>query len=185
MQVRRSTQLAAAVALSAAVVVGLASPASASPSRDPLAPITAAAGSASVGELAAPQGVSGQTLLAAHNAGIPIYELAQTRTYYTGKIGYYNISEYRRVHDANILGSPTAKFVTFGDFPPDIFYTKSYGDQSILVNLHEIYEPNLVGPTPKFDTTPDKFNMSPLIQLPGGGPSVGLAFVSESSSSSS
>ncbi|AOW93310.1 hypothetical protein BFN03_13410 [Rhodococcus sp. WMMA185] len=185
MKVSRSRQLAAAVALSSAVIVGAASPVSAAPSSDPLAPITAFAASASVGDLAAPQGMSGHTLLAAHRAGIPIYEAAQIKTFYQGgKIGFKNFIEYRRVYDSNAVGSPTAKFLATGESLLDTFYVvDAPGARGIGVNPHEVRQDNVTLPMASLDTTPYNFNKSPAIQLPGGGPSVGIAFVSGSSSS--
>ncbi len=88
------------------------------------------------------------------------------------------------MYDANALSSPTTKFVTVGEFPPDTFYVlNTSGVRTIVANPHEVHYKESMVPQTKFDILPYNFNKSPLVQLPGGGPSVGLAFVSGSSSS--
>ncbi|MEV0947768.1 hypothetical protein [Rhodococcus sp. NPDC049939] len=184
MNVGTPKRWAAAAALSAAVVVGTASPVFAAPSQDPRAADAASATGTGLVDIAAPQGMTGQALLTAHNAGISIYELAEVKTYSVPKTGYLDRSEYRRVYDSNALGSPTPKFVVLGEFPPDVFFVSNLpGARPILVNRREVHEENRINPAIVFDTTPYNFNKSPLIQLPGGGPSVGLAFVSGTSGS--
>ncbi|AQA26220.1 hypothetical protein BTZ20_0766 [Rhodococcus sp. MTM3W5.2] len=173
MNARKVTQLLAATALSAAVVAGAAAPASAAPNSNPLAPITAAASSGSLG---APEGLTVDALIAARNAGFPIYEAGQTVVVSASKMGATNATEYRRVYAIDALGSPTTKFVTVGAVAPERFYTISgYGGDSIVVNMRPVENPLFQRLT--YDVTPQKWLNSPLIQLPGGGPSAGIALV--------
>ena len=87
MKARGLRQLLAAAAISAAAVVGGAVPAAATPNADLLAPITSAAASLASGDSAAPQGMTTQTLVAARNAGFPIYEAIQEVAVYASKMG--------------------------------------------------------------------------------------------------
>src|SRR5689334_13924583 len=114
MNARMLKQLLAATALSTAVVAGTTAPASAAQNSNPLAPITAAATSASSGSIGAPEGLTVEALIAARNAGFPIYEVGQTVVVYASKMGATYATEYRRVYAIDALGSPTTKFVTVG-----------------------------------------------------------------------
>ncbi|WP_072690248.1 hypothetical protein [Rhodococcus marinonascens] len=166
------------MALSAATVVGTAIPASAAPSQDPLAPITAFAAGAAVGDIAAPEGMTVQALIAAHNAGFPIYEAVAEHTYRgTYKTPDFQMIEYRRVYDINALSSPTAKFETVGTEAPDTFFDNPDSVDTMRVNPRVVTKENITGPFTTWDLTPYTFTNSPLVQLPGGGPGIGIARV--------
>jgi hypothetical protein len=157
----------------AAIGVGMAV-GGASAAADPLVPSAAVA---SVGDIAAPQGMTVQALTAAHRAGIPVYEAAEVQTYWYPK-GQYQMIEFRRVRDVDMLGSPTTKFVTVGAVAPDTFYVRPGSfDGTISVNKREVRQENVALPMTVFDPTPQRFHNSPLVQLPGGGPSVAMALV--------
>lgn len=175
MNARKLKQLLAATALSAAVVAGGAAPASAAPNSNPLAPITAAAGSAS-GSIGAPEGLTVDALIAARNAGFPIYEAGQVVVVSASKMGATYATEYRRVYAIDALGSPTTKFVTVGAVAPDHFYTvPGDGGDFIVVNMRPVENPLFQRLT--YDTTPQTWLNGPLIKLPGDGPSAGIALV--------
>jgi hypothetical protein len=158
-----------------AIGVGVAAPAAAA--ADPLAPVTAFAAGAAVGDIAAPQGLTTQTLIAARNAGLPIYEAVETRVYQAPK-GEFSLTEYRRVYDINVLSSPTTKFVGVGAVAPDTFWVRpGFLGGVIVVNLRETWQDNVLFPLMQMDPTPLKFTNSPLVQLPDGGPSVGIALI--------
>lgn len=171
-------QLFAATALSAAVVAGAAAPASAAPNPNPLAPITAAASSASSdGSIGAPEGLTVEALIAARNAGFPIYEAGEVVVVSASKMGAIYATEYRRVYEIDALDTPAAKFVTVGAVAPDHFYViPGQGPDSIVVNMRPVENPLFQRLT--YDVTPQKWLSSPLVELPGGGPGVGIAFVS-------
>jgi hypothetical protein len=176
MNARKVKQLLTATALSAAVVAGAVAPASAAPNSNPLAPITAGAASASSGSIGAPEGLTVDALIAVRNAGFPIYEAGQTVVVSASKMGAIHATEYRRVYAIDALSSPTTKFVTVGAVAPDHFYTISgYGGDSIVVNMRPVENPLFQRLT--YDTTPQKWLNSPLIQLPDGGPRAGIALV--------
>ncbi|MCZ4556077.1 hypothetical protein O4215_10860 [Rhodococcus maanshanensis] len=180
MNMRISTKRALAGAVAAAAIaIGVAAPAGAA--ADPLAPIAAAAAGAAVGDIAAPQGMTTQTLIAARNAGFPIYEEARVLTVQgpgTGPSALpYQMIEYRRVYDFNVLGSPSTKFVAVGAAAADTFYVNPAGDRVVRVNPHEVRQENVTGSWTVFDPTPNTFLNSPLVRLPDGGPSVGIAIV--------
>ncbi|NMM92776.1 hypothetical protein B2J88_52645, partial [Rhodococcus sp. SRB_17] len=101
-------------AVAAAAIGSAASAASAGATPHPLAPVTAIVASAAVGDVAAPEGMTTQTLIAALNAGFPIYEVVETREYPWPKVLSRTLTEYRRVYDVNGLGSPAVKFVGVG-----------------------------------------------------------------------
>ena len=178
MKVRFSKQWAAAAALSAAVVVGAASPVSAAPSPDALAPSTGSLAGTERVDVAAPQGSSGQALLAARGAGIPIYEAAQVLEFRSRKStgpnsGPYQMTEYRRVWDFNVLSSPTPKFVTVGAVLPDTFYqyaNSGVPPRKMLANPRLDESGYTV-----WDDVPGEFRPSATVQLPGGGPTIGFA----------
>ncbi|AQA20977.1 hypothetical protein ACGFIU_05195 [Rhodococcus oryzae] len=158
-----------------AIGVGVAAPAAAA--GDPLTPVTAFVAGAAVGDIAAPQGMTTQTLIAARNAGLPIYEAVVTKEYQAPKAAYV-LTEYRRVYDINVLSSPTAKFVGVGAVAPDTFWVRPGSLASpIVVNLRETWQENVGFPLMRWDPTPLKFTNSPLVRLPDGGPSVGIALV--------
>ncbi|MDH6679231.1 hypothetical protein M2284_003447 [Rhodococcus sp. LBL1] len=156
----------------AAIAIGAAAPAGAA--TDPLAAVAAGA---AVGDIAAPQGMTTQALIAAYNAGLPIYEAIETREY-TGPKRSFSLTEYQRVHDIDSLNSPTAKFVTFGAAAPDHFWVLpgTLGG-TININLRWYRQENVGFPMVEFEPTPQKFTNSPLVQLPDGSPSVGVALV--------
>ncbi len=161
----------------AAVAIGVGVTAPAAATADPLTPVTAFAAGAAVGDIAAPQGMTTQTLIAARNAGFPIYEAVVTREY-TGPKRMYSLTEYRRVYDINVLSSPTTKFVGVGAVAPDTFWVMPGSLASpIIVNLHETWQENVAFPLMAWDITPLKFTNSPLVRLPDGGPSVGIALI--------
>ncbi|MFC7446923.1 hypothetical protein [Rhodococcus daqingensis] len=142
-----------------------------------MAPITAAAAGVTVGDIAAPQGMTVQALIAARNAGFPVYEALQVETYGYSK-GEFQMVEYRRVYDINVLSSPTTKIVTVGAVAPDTFYVQpESADGRISVNKHEAHHANVSTPMTEFDRTTQRFQHSPLVRLPDGGPSVGIALV--------
>src|SRR5689334_7254934 len=118
MNARGLGQLLSAAAISAAAVVGGAAPAVAAPDADQLAPITAAASSLASGDSAAPQGMTTQTLIAARNAGFPIYEAIREVPVYATKMGTIYATEYRRVYEIDALNSATSKFVGVGAVAP-------------------------------------------------------------------
>ncbi|MDH6282568.1 hypothetical protein [Prescottella agglutinans] len=159
----------------AAIAIGAAAPAGAA--TDPLAAVAAVAAGAAVGDIAAPQGMTTQALIAAYNAGLPIYEAIETREY-TGPKRSFSLTEYQRVHDIDSLNSPTAKFVTFGAAAPDHFWVLpgTLGG-TININLRWYRQENVGFPMVEFEPTPQKFTNSPLVQLPDGSPSVGVALV--------
>lgn len=177
MNTRRPKQLLAAAALSTAAVMGGTVPATAAPNSDPLAPITASAGSASAGSVGAPEGLTVGALIAARNAGFPIYEAGRVVVVLATKMGAVRATEYRRVYEVDALTSPATKFVTVGAAAPDAFYViPGHSDRdSIVVNMRPSGDPLWGGYA--YDTTPQSWWNSPLVQLPDGGPSVGIALV--------
>ncbi|MDH6279812.1 hypothetical protein [Prescottella agglutinans] len=176
MKARRSKHLLTAAAIAAAVVLGGAIPAAATPNADPLAPITAAASSLASGDSVAPQGITTQTLIAARNAGFPIYEAVQDVVVNATKMGTIFATEYRRVYEIDALNSPTTKFVGVGAIAPDRFAVVHQGLEPIVVNVRP---PATVQPFQilTYDATPQTWWNSPLVRLPDGGPSVGIALV--------
>ncbi|GAB2627834.1 hypothetical protein ABI214_21215 [Prescottella soli] len=170
----------------AAVAIGSAAAAPAVAAPDPLAPITAIAAGAALGDVAAPQGLTTQTLIAARNAGFPIYEAIVTRDY-PGPKTSSRLTEYRRVYDINVLSSPTVKFVGVGSVAPDTFWVVQGRavTNPIVVNLHETWQENVGFPLMRWDNTPLKFTNSPLVQLPDGGPAAGVAFITDGTGSTS
>ncbi|WP_433606219.1 hypothetical protein [Prescottella agglutinans] len=167
----------------AALAIGGAAAAPASAVPDPLAPITAVAAGAALGDVAAPQGLTTQTLIAAGNAGFPIYEAIVTRDY-PGPKTSSRLTEYRRVHDINALSSPTVKFVGVGAVAPDTFWVVHGGIANpIVVNLRETWQENVAFPLMRWDNTPLTFTNSPLVQLPDGGPAAGVAFITDGTGS--
>ncbi|SDD42563.1 hypothetical protein SAMN05444580_104240 [Rhodococcus tukisamuensis] len=177
MNTRKLSQLLAATALSTAVVTGAAAPASAAPRSNPLAPIAASVENASAGGSGAPEGLTADALIAARNAGLPIYESGRVVIVSATKMGAIYATEYRRVHDVDALDSPATKFVVVGAAAPDNFYVvHGYNNRdSIVVNMRPSGDPVWGGLS--YDTTPQSWWNSPLVQLPGGGPDVGVAFV--------
>jgi len=176
MDARRSKQLFAATALSAAAFASVAAPASAAPTADPLAPNTASASSASAGSIGAPDGLTVDALIAARNGGFPIYEAGRVVAVSATKMGTIYATEYRRVYEVDALDSPATKFVTVGGAAPDNFYVVRGPDRdSIVVNMRPSGDPIWGGFS--YDTTPQSWLNSPLVQLPGGGPGVGIALV--------
>ncbi|WP_197059808.1 hypothetical protein [Prescottella defluvii] len=171
----------ALVGVVAAIAIGGAAAAPAGAAADPLAPITA-----SLGSVAAPQGITTQTLIAARNAGFPIYEAIGTTEYPAPKRSF-TLTEYRRVYDLNALSSPTAKFVGTGAVAPDTFWVLHGRTlaNSIIVNLHETWQDNVSFPLMAWDDTTLKFTGSPLVQLPDGGPAAGIAVVTAGTGSTS
>lgn len=176
MKARGLRQLLAAAAISAAAVVGGAVPAAATPNADLLAPITSAAASLASGDSAAPQGMTTQTLVAARNAGFPIYEAIQEVAVYASKMGTTYATEYRRVYEIDALNSPTTKFVGVGATAPDRFAVVHQDAEPIVVNVRPPATPQ---PYQRltYDATPQTWWNSPLVRLANGGPSVGIALV--------
>ncbi|MCL2536518.1 MAG: hypothetical protein FWE39_20340 [Nocardiaceae bacterium] len=165
--------LLAVAAASAAVIVGAAAPASAAPGPDP----SSFAGSASAGSLGAPGGLTADALIAARNAGAPIYEAGRVVMISATKMGTIYATEYRRVYDDDALRSTTTKFVTAGAAAPDTFYVVPGYDNrnSIVVNVRPSGDPIWGGLA--YDTTPLSWWNSPLVPSPTGGPTVGVAIV--------
>ncbi|WP_072687396.1 hypothetical protein [Rhodococcus marinonascens] len=179
MNTRRLKQLLAATAFSAVVAAGAAVPASAAPSANPLAPITAAVASVSDGGSTASTTLPVDALIAARNAGFPIYEAGQIVVVSATKMGAIYATEYRRVYEVDALTSPTTKFVTVGATAPDNFYVVDRHNQSdIVVNMRRLETP---WPQPfarlTYHTTPQTWLNSPLVQLQDDGPSIGIALV--------
>lgn len=170
----------------AAVAIGCAAATPAGAVPDPLAPITTVAAGAALGDVAAPQGLTTQTLIAARNAGFPIYEAIATHDYPFPK-SMVTLTEYRRVYDINVLSSPTVKFVGVGAVAPDTFWVVQGRAvaNSIVVSLHETWQENVGFPLMRWDNTPLKFTNSPLVQLPDGGPAAGVAFITDGTGSTS
>ncbi len=176
MNVRGVGQLLIAAVISAAAVVGGAAPAVAAPNADQLAPITVAASSLASGDSAAPQGMTTQTLIAARNAGFPIYEAIREVPVSATKMGTVYATEYRRVYEIDAPNSPTSKFVGVGAAAPDHFHVVDQGAQPIVVNVRPPATPQ---PYERltYDATPQTWWNSPLVGLPDGSPSVGIALV--------
>ena len=170
----RLRHLVAGLAVTVAALAGTGATAGASPAPDPAATDLSSTGSGSVA--LPPMTVPG--LAAALRAGVPVYEAAQTETYWYPK-GTYQMVEYRRVRDHAALGSPTPKFVMLGAAAPDTFFVRPGAvGQTISVNRHEIHQENVASPMTVFDPSPQRFTGGPLVRLPDGGPSVGLALIS-------
>ncbi|SDD74901.1 hypothetical protein [Rhodococcus tukisamuensis] len=168
----------------AAVAIGIGVAAPAGATTDPPAPVTTFAAGAGVGDIAAPQGMTSQALIAAWNAGVPIYEEVGTKDY-PGTKSSNPRTEYRRVFDINALSSPTTKFVGAGPVAPDTFWV----DPGVLtswirVNMRESWHANVGSPIWESDLTELKFTRSPLVKLPDGGPGVGIALVTYATGSS-
>ncbi|WP_139277632.1 hypothetical protein [Rhodococcus marinonascens] len=169
----------AVVAVTGAALVGLSAPAAAAPISDPLAPITEFASRSTVGNIAAPVGLTVQALDAAHNAGFPIMEAVAVQDVpsapSTGpSAGARNFVEYGRVYDRNRIHVPTRKFVTVGALPLDVFYQRINVptlDPTIYINPH-------VGDAGMtvLDPTPVLFRNTPVVTIPDGPP-VGAALV--------
>ncbi|WFR70993.1 hypothetical protein P9209_16455 [Prescottella defluvii] len=176
MNARRSKHLLTAAAITAAAVLGGTTPAAATPNADPLAPITAAASSLASGDSVAPQGISTQTLIAARNAGFPIYEAIRDVVVNATKMGTIFATEYRRVYEIDALNSPTTKFVGIGATAPDRFAVVHQDEEPIVVNVRPPATPQ---PYQRliYDATPQTWWNSPLVRLPDGGPGVGIALV--------
>ncbi|WP_127916441.1 hypothetical protein [Prescottella agglutinans] len=185
MTISRAAKRALAGAV-AAVAIGGAVAAPAGATEDPPAATTAVAAGAGLGDVAAPQGITTQTLIAAWNARLPVYEAIVTREYSFPK-STSTLTEYRRVYDIDVLSSPTAKFVGLGAVAPDTFWVLHGRTiaNSIVVNLHETWQENVGFPIMRWDATTLKFTDSPLVQLPGGGPSAGIALVTDGGGSAS
>ncbi|RVW00873.1 hypothetical protein [Rhodococcus spongiicola] len=167
----------------AAVALGSAVTAPAGAATDP--PGSSAAGG-SLGSVAPPEAMTTQTLIAARNAGLPIYEAVVTNEYSAPK-SMFELTEYRRVYDIDALSSPTVKFVGLGAVAPDTFWVipRGFRSTSILVNLHETWQDNVSFPLMRWDETTLKFVNSPLVQLPDGGPSIGIARITDADESDS
>ncbi|MDH6283255.1 hypothetical protein [Prescottella agglutinans] len=168
MNALRVKRLLTVTAITTAALAGAAATATASP-----APAT---GSSSV---SAPDGITVQGLIAARNAGIPIYEAVRAVRFSqpsTGPNATFDGTEYRRVYNIDDLSTPTTKFVGVGAVAPDNFYVGLRGG-SVLVNPHEYVQPNVGPGFIVFDGTPYTFTNSPLVHLPDGGPSVGVALI--------
>ncbi|MDH6679358.1 hypothetical protein M2284_003580 [Rhodococcus sp. LBL1] len=176
MNARRSKHLLSAAAIAAAAVLGGAAPAAATPNADPLVPITTAASSLASGDSVAPQGITTETLIGARNAGFPIYEAIREVPVYATKMGTTYATEYRRVYEIDALNSPTTKFIGVGAIAPDRFAVVHQGLEPIVVNVRP---PATVQPFQilTYDATPQTWWNSPLVRLPDGGPSVGIALV--------
>ncbi|MFE3289167.1 hypothetical protein [Rhodococcus sp. NPDC059234] len=159
----------------AAVAIGVGVVAPVGATTDPLSPVTAAASSLEV-----PYGMSIQTLIAARNAGFPIYEAAEKVLYQAPKRAFWMI-EYRRVSSDYDLSSPTTKFVTMGTVGPDTFWVSpdSAGPAVINVNRTWYHQDNVGFPMVGFEQTDQRFANSPVVLLPGGGPSVGIALITQ------
>lgn len=176
MNARGLRKLLTAAAISAAALVCGAFPAAATPNADPLAPITAAASSLASGDSVAPQGMTTQTLIAARNAGFPIYEAIREVAVYATKMGTTYATEYRRVYEIDALNSPTTKFVGIGATAPDRFAVVHQGLEPIVVNVRPPATPQPYQIL-TYDATPQTWWSSPPVRLPDGGPSVGIALV--------
>ncbi|AOW92042.1 hypothetical protein BFN03_03220 [Rhodococcus sp. WMMA185] len=176
MNTHRLQQVLAVTAFSGVVAAGAAVPASAAPSANPLAPITAAVASVSDGGSTASAKLPVDALVAARNAGLPIYEAGEVEVVYASKMGAYYGTEYRRVYEVDALTSPTTKFVAVGAVAPDHFYVVSGDKRSdIVVNMRPAA--NQIFQRMTYDTTPQKWLNSPLVQLQDGGPSIGIALI--------
>lgn len=176
MNARGSKHLLTAAAIGAAAILGGAVPAAATPNANPLAPITAAASSLASGDIAAPQGITTQTLIAARNAGFPIYEAVREVAVSATKMGTTYATEYRRVYEIDALNSPTTMFIGVGATAPDHFHVVHQGQDPIVVNMRPpaTQQPYQIL---TYDATPQKWWSSPLVRLPDGGPGVGIALV--------
>lgn len=159
-----------------AIGVGVLTPTSAA--ADPLAPVVAA--DSSLGStLETPYRMTYETLIAARNAGIPIYEAAE-KVLYTAPKGSFWMIEYRRVSTDYELSSPTTKFVTVGAAgPADTFWVSpdSVLPSPIAINRTWHHQDNVAFPMVSFQPTDRRFVNSPPVQLPGGGPSIGVALI--------
>ncbi|WP_430332927.1 hypothetical protein [Rhodococcus sp. ACT016] len=144
-------------------------PAAATTNADPLAPLSAAAS-------VAPQGITTQTLIAARNAGFPIYEAIQDVIVNATKMGTIYATEYRRVYEIDALNSPTTKFVGVGATAPDRFAVVHQDKEPIVVNVRPPATPD---PFQRltYDATQQTWWNSPLVRVPDGGPGIGIALV--------
>ncbi|MDH6678465.1 hypothetical protein M2284_002668 [Rhodococcus sp. LBL1] len=169
MNALRVKRLLTVTAITTAALAGTAAIATASPEP--------ATGSSSV---VAPDGITAHGLIAARNAGIPIYEAVRTVHFSapsTGPNSIFDGVEYRRVYNIDDLGTPTTKYLGVGAVAPDNFYVGLRGSRSVVVNPHEYVQENVGPGFIMFDPTPYTFTNSPLVQLPDGGPSVGVALI--------
>ncbi|MGW0172951.1 hypothetical protein ACWDUM_03815 [Rhodococcus sp. NPDC003322] len=118
-----------------------------------------------------------QSLIAARNAGFPIYEAAERVQYQSPKRAFWMI-EYRRVSSDYDLSSPTTKFVTFGETGPDTFWVSPDSIPSVIdINRTWRHQENVGFPMVEFEPTDQRFTNSPPVQLLGGGPSIGIALI--------
>lgn len=153
-----------------AIGAGVVAPAGAT--ADPLAPVTAAASS-----LEAPYGMTREALTAARDAGFPIYEAAEKVLYQAPKRAFWMI-EYRRVASDYDLSSPTTKFVVVGAAGPDTFWVSPDSVPGVInINRTWHHQDNVSFPMVGFERTDQRFTNSPLVQLPGGGPGIGIALI--------
>ncbi|RVW01071.1 hypothetical protein EGT50_12400 [Rhodococcus xishaensis] len=152
-------------------------PAAAAASANPLTPITAAAASVSDGGTTASTTLPVDVLIAARDAGLPIYEVGRTVVTHASKMGAVYATEYRRVDEVDALSSPTTKFVAVGAAAPENFHVvrgSGYNRSAIAVNMRPV---NGIFDSFTYDVTPQTWVNSPLVELQGGGPGIGIALV--------
>ncbi|MCA1006829.1 hypothetical protein LCL87_13975 [Rhodococcus hoagii] len=164
-------------ALSAVVVTGAAGPAAALPGTDPLTSIVGSVEGGSSGGVGSSEHLGVDALVAARNAGVPVYEVGRTVIVSATKMGTVYATEYRRVHEVDALESPTTKFVAVGAAAPDNFYVVAGYDNRnwIVVNMRPSGNPVFGGYL--YDTTPQSWWNSPTIPTADAGPRVGVAFI--------
>ncbi|NMM92763.1 hypothetical protein B2J88_52575, partial [Rhodococcus sp. SRB_17] len=71
---------------------------------------------------------------------------------------------------------------------PDTFWVPEGGSsiqRQIWVNLRETWQDDVTFPLMTYDVTPLMFVRGPLVQLPGGGPSVGVVLVTDGTGATS
>ncbi|RVW01474.1 hypothetical protein EF834_13595 [Rhodococcus spongiicola] len=144
-----------------------------------MVPVAAAATSASDGSSTASAMLPVDALTAARNAGLPIYEVGRTVVTHASKMGAVYATEYRRVNEVDDLSSPTTKFITVGAIVPDNFHVvrgSAYNRvrTAVVVNLRPV---DGIFDSFTYDMTPQTWMNSPLVEVPGGGPSIGIALV--------
>ncbi|AOW93895.1 hypothetical protein BFN03_17860 [Rhodococcus sp. WMMA185] len=157
-----------------ALGVGMATPAGAS--TDSLESSTG-----STSSLTNPPRMTYQTLIAARDAGLPIYEAAFKMRYPAPKSSFWMI-EYRRVSSDYDLSSATTKFVALGEAGPDTFWVNPDRTPGVI-NINRTWQEPY--PMASFEPTDQRFTNSPVLQLPGGGPGIGIAYITTSGSNSS
>lgn len=166
-------------ALTAAAVAGAAAPAAATPGLGP-GPVTSVVASVeggSSGWVGSSEHLGVDALVAARNAGVPVYEVGQTVIVSATKMGTIYATEYRRVYEVDALDSPTTKFVAVGAAAPDSFYVVPGYDNrnSIVVNMRPSGNP--VFGAFLYDRTPQSWWNSATVQTADAGPRIGVAFV--------